>query len=77
MHLDEELNFNHHINEKLAKANKGVGLIACVLPRQSLITIYKSFIQPHLDYGDIIYHQSNNERFCNLIEKFNIMQLWQ
>ena len=56
MHLDEELNFNHHINEKLAKANKGVGLIARVLPRQSLITIYKSFIQPHLDYGDIIYH---------------------
>ena len=77
MHFDEELNFNHHINEKLAKANKGVGLIARVLPRQSLVTIYKSFIQPHLGYGDIIYHQSNNESFCNLIEKFNIMQLWQ
>ena len=71
MHLDEKLNFNH-VKEKIAKANKGTGLIcklAHVLPRQSLITIYKSFIRPYLDYGDIIYDQPNNESFCNLIEK--------
>ena len=72
MHLDEKLNFNHHIGNKIAKANKGIGLIrklAHVLPRQSLITIYKSFIRPHLDYGDIIFDQPNNESFCNLIER--------
>ena len=72
MHLDEKLNFNHHINEKIAKANKGIGRIrklVQVLPRQSLITIYKSFIRPHLDYSDIIYNQPNNESFCNLIER--------
>ena len=43
MHLDEKLNFNHHVKEKIAKANKGIGLIhklAHVLPRQSLLTIY-------------------------------------
>ena len=40
-----------------------------MLPRQSLITIYKSFIRLHLDYGDIIYDQPNNESFCNLIER--------
>ena len=70
MHLDEKLSFNH-INEKIAKANKGIGLIrklAHVLPRQSLITIYKSLIRPHLDYGHIIY-SPNNESFCNLIER--------
>ena len=70
MHLDEKLNFNHHINEKIAQANKGIGLIlilAHVLPKQSLITTYKSFTRPHLDYGDIIYDQPSNERFCNLI----------
>ena len=47
MQLDEKLNFNHHINEKIAKANKGTGIIrklVHVLPRQSLITIYESFI---------------------------------
>ena len=26
MHLDEKLNFNHPINEKIAKANKGIGI---------------------------------------------------
>ena len=41
-----------------------------MLPRQLLITIYnKSFIRLHLDYGDIIYDQPNNESFCNLIER--------
>ena len=42
MHLDVKLNFNHHVKEKIAKANKGTGLIcklAHVLPRQSLLTI--------------------------------------
>ena len=71
IHLDEKLNFNHHINKKITKENKGIGLIrklAHVLPRQSLITIYKSFIQPHLDYGDMIYDQPNNESFCNFTE---------
>ena len=72
MHLDEELNFYHHVKEKITKANKSIGLIcklADVLPRQSLLTIYKSFIRPHLDYGDITHDQPNNESFCNLIEK--------
>ena len=72
MHFDEKLNFNIHISEKIAKANRGIGLIrklAHILPKKSLITIYKSFVRPHLDYGDIIYDQPNNESFCNLIEK--------
>ena len=67
------MNFSHHVKEKIAKANKGIGLIrklAHVLPRQSLLTIYKSFFRPHIDYGDIIYDQPNNESFCNLFEKF-------
>ena len=35
MYLDEKLNFNTHIKKKIAKANKGVGMIrklAHVLP---------------------------------------------
>ena len=42
MHLDQKLNFNHYVKEKIAKVNKGIGLIcklAHVLPRQSLLTI--------------------------------------
>ena len=35
-----------------------------LLPRQALLTFYESFIKPNLDYGDIIYNQSNNESLC-------------
>ena len=38
-------------------------------PRQALVTIYKAFIRPHLDYGDILYDKLNNEIFINKIEK--------
>ena len=33
------------------------------VPRSTLLSIYKMFIRPHLDYGDIIYHHPNNENF--------------
>ena len=35
------------------------------LPRNTLITIYKYFIRPHLDCGDILYGKPNNENFQN------------
>ena len=57
MHLDEKLNFDTHIKEKTTKAKKGIGINHFephLLPRESLITIYKSFVRPHIDYGDII-----------------------
>ena len=28
-----------------------------ILPRDALLTIYKSFVKLYLDYGDIIYDQ--------------------
>lgn len=28
------------------------------------MTLCKSFIRPHLGYGDVAYDQSNNETFC-------------
>ena len=76
MHLDENLNFQTHIKEKIAKANKGIRIIrklAHALPRESLITIYKSFVRPRIDYGGIIYDQPNNDSFCNRLKEFNIM----
>ena len=36
-----------------------------VTPRSALLTIYKSFLRPHLDYGDVIYHRAFNESFQN------------
>ena len=33
-----------------------------------MLTIYKSFVRPHLDYGDVIYDKPNNVRFSDKIE---------
>ena len=38
------------------------------LPRKAPLTLYKSFVRPHLNYGDIIYDQPNNYSFCNKLE---------
>ena len=38
------------------------------LLRHSLITLYKFFIKPHLDYADIIHDQPSNLNLCNKIE---------
>ena len=53
------------------KISKTVGLLRKfqgILPRTSLITIYKLFARPHLDYGDIIYDQKFNESFHQRME---------
>ena len=66
MYLDEKLNFGHNVTEKNAKANKGVGVfkkLHNVLPRRALLTIYRCFIRPNLDYGYFIYDQPNNDSF--------------
>ena len=39
-----------------------------LLPRSFLLTVYKYFIRPHLDYGDVIYDQSNLSSLTNKIE---------
>ena len=34
------------------------------MPWKSLATIYKAFLRPLVDYGDIIYDQPHNVSFC-------------
>ena len=68
LYLDEKLNFSHNIKEKISKAYRGIGVVKKLqndFPRQSLLTIYKSFIRPHLDYGDVVYDQPHNETSCS------------
>ena len=79
MILDTKLNFQEHIKNILAKVNKTIGLLRKlqnILPRESLLTIFKSIVRPHLDYGDVIYDQSYNNTFHQKMESINITQLW-
>ena len=50
---------------------KGIGLLRklqSILTQTSLLIIYKSFIRPHLDYGDLVYDQPSNDTFSNKLE---------
>ena len=69
--LDEKLSFTNCINDKINKTLKGVGLLrklSMLLPWQCLLTIYKSFIRLHLDYGNVIYDQPLNESLSKRLE---------
>ena len=53
------------------KINETISLLCKLqnnLPRAPLITIYKSFIRPHLDYGDILYDHTFNNSFHERLE---------
>ena len=51
MMLHSNLSYEHHIKSILNKVTKAIGLLRkfqLILPRYSLIKIYKTFIRPHL-----------------------------
>ena len=57
--LDSKLTFSNHIIEKIKLANKHIGMLRYLskyLPLPTLTQMYKMFVCPHLDYGDVIYH---------------------
>ena len=43
-------------------------IFSLLLSRKSLLTIYKSFVRPNLDYADIIYDKPFKEPFKRKIE---------
>ena len=69
--LDNRLSFEEYLTAMRAKVSRTIALLRKlqhVLPRHALITIYKSFIRPYLDYGDILYDKAFNESFHQKIE---------
>ena len=69
--LDEKLDFKEHVKVLMDKASKGISIIRklrYLIPRHSLVTIYKSFIRSILEYADVIYDQPSNDSFSNKIE---------
>ena len=57
--LDSNLSFKKHLNEKVIKAKKNIGIIkhlSIFVPHKTLDLMHKAFVRSHLDYCDIIYH---------------------
>ena len=59
--LDSKLIFDEHLKMVSLKISKTLGLLRKLhnlLPRSTLITIYKALVRSYLDYGDILYDQA-------------------
>ena len=57
--LHHSLTFVKHINEKIKKAKKNIGIIKYLnyfLPFPTLKQMYNALVRSHLDYCDVIYH---------------------
>ena len=63
--LDIMLNFVEHIKNITQKIMR---IFQPILPRSSLLTIYKTFIRTQLDFADVIYDQACNPSFHEKLE---------
>ena len=71
VYLDSRLNFSKHIKEKVLIATKGLSLLKLLsnyVDRDVLDLSYKLYVRPHLDYGDVIYHNQRAD-LMDLIER--------
>ena len=60
MVFDSALNFCSHVREKIMSARKRTGVIRYLskyVSHDVLDQMFKLYVRPHLDYGDIIYHK--------------------
>ena len=63
--LDESLSYKSHLEEKIAKSNQIVGCMIQLkkwLAYHVLEVIYKLYVRPNLDYGDVLYHKENPKK---------------
>ena len=67
MILDSRLSFSAHIQAAIAKARKAIGMLKFMskyLSRSTLDNVFKLYVRPHLDYGDVIYHIPQSDDTC-------------
>ena len=57
--LDESLSFHKYIKANVSKAMNGISILKFLskfVSKEILNLSYKLYVRPHLDYGDVIYH---------------------
>ena len=70
--LDKKLDYNILTENKINKCNKMIGImkrLSLSFSSDSLLTINKSFVRPHLDYADMIYDKLYNAIFESKLER--------
>ena len=71
VYLDKRLDFREYFRNIFKMSNRTISLLRKlqnILRRAPLVTIYKSFIRPHLYYRDILYDQMFNNSFHEKLE---------
>ena len=75
--LDSKLGFHSHIKEAILKAGTGIGIIRYIskyVSRNVLDQVYKLYVRPHLDYGDIIYNRYDPDMRLNVTKRLEQTQ---
>lgn len=60
---------------EIYKTNKEILIrrkLTLFLPRSSLLTLFKSFVRPQLNYGDLVYDQADTSLFTSKIKALTI-----
>ena len=60
VYIDQKLTWEtqiEHINERLIKGNAILAKMRHYVSRKTVLNLYNSFIQPHLDYGALVWGQ--------------------
>ena len=72
--LDSKLTFHNHLDIVFTKVRKTIGLslkLNSILPRVALVMIFKAFVRPYLDYGDVLYDQTFHSAFHDKLESIH------
>ena len=75
--FDSRLSFLRHIKEIIMKARRGVGTTRFMSKYVSchiLDQMYKLYVRPHLDYGDLIYHKDDPDASLSLTKRLESVQ---
>ena len=67
--VDNQLNFEDHMNEKINKANSIMGLIRrtfTYIDEPTLFVLYKALVRPHLEYANSVWNPSKKKHITSL-----------
>ena len=73
VYIDEKMKWNEHISRKCSQISKAIGIMSKLknmLPKQTLLTLYKSLVLPHMTYGVVAWGDAD----ASLIKRITLLQ---
>ncbi len=75
LYIDETLSWKHHIQKicsKISRSNYIINKVKNLLPMKSLLTLYSSIVQSHINYGLIIWGNAKTAHKIAKLQKKSI-----